>query len=127
MTEAVLDASALLAFLLGEPGADKVAGILGDCCISAVNLSESFGKLVQYGRPLDEIVHQFGRLHVPVVPFDAEQAGMAASLVPATREHGLSLGDRACLALAMHRGAPTFTAEREWKKCKLGVEIVTIR
>jgi ribonuclease VapC len=127
VTEAVLDASALLAFLLGEPGADKVADVLTSCCISAVNLTETFGKLVEYGKPLDEVSHQVARLRIPVVPYDAVHAEIAASIWMATRAHGLSLGDRACLAVAKERSLPALTAERDWKKCKLGIEIVTVR
>jgi PIN domain nuclease of toxin-antitoxin system len=65
VTEAVLDASALIAFLRDEPGADKVAAVLTEACISAVNLSEILGKLVEYGKPLDEIAYQIERLKIP--------------------------------------------------------------
>src|SRR5579883_1319503 len=111
VTEAVLDASALLAFLLGEPGADKVAAVLTNACISAVNLAETFGKLVEHGKPRDEIRYQIGRLQLTVAPFDAEHVEIAAAIWMATRAHGLSLGDRACLALAKQRALPAFTTE----------------
>ena len=55
MTEAVLDASALIAFLRNEPGADEVAAVLTRCCISAVNLAETLGKMVEHGKPLGEV------------------------------------------------------------------------
>jgi ribonuclease VapC len=127
VTEAVLDASALIAFLRDEPGATKVAAVLTESCISAVNLSETLGKLVEYGKPLEEITYQIERLKIPVVAFDAEHAGIAASLWKATRPAGLSLGDRACLALALKTSLPAFTTEREWSKCAVGAQIVTIR
>jgi PIN domain nuclease of toxin-antitoxin system len=127
VTEAVLDASALIAFLRKEPGAEKVATILTCSCISAVNLAETYGKLVEYGKPLDAIAHEVERLQIPVIAFDVEQAHIAASLWKKTRPVGMSLGDRACLSLAMKIGAPAFTTEGEWEKCRLGVKIVKIR
>ena len=97
MAEAVLDASALIAFLRREPGADKVAEVLMHSCISAVNLAETYGKMVEYGKRLEDVAHQVERLRIPVVPFAAEHAQIAASLWKTTRAVGMSLGDRACL------------------------------
>lgn len=127
MIEAVLDASALLAFLRNEPGADKVASVLTASCISTVNLSETLTKLVDRGKRLEEVAYQIGRLQVHVSPFDEELAQMAASLRPATREFGLSLGDRACLALALKRSLPALTTDKLWSKCDVGVKVVSIR
>ncbi|GIW86410.1 MAG: hypothetical protein KatS3mg108_0734 [Isosphaeraceae bacterium] len=127
MTESVLDASALIAFLRNEPGADNVRAILPSACISAVNLAETYGKLVQYGKRLDDTVRLIARLRLRVVPFDADQASIAASLWVPTRSAGLSLGDRSCLALALHLNAPAVTAERAWAACELGVRLVMIR
>lgn len=127
MTSAVLDASALIAFLREEPGADKVAEVLIDSCISAVNLAETYGKLVEYGKPLEAVAYQVERLQIPVIPFDAEQAQIAASLWNKTRGVGMSLGDRACLSLAMKTSLPAFTTEGGWQKCGLAVKIVKIR
>ena len=98
MAEAVLDASALIAFLRKEPGAEKVAGVLTRSCISAVNLAETLGKMVEYGKALEAVTYQLERLSIPVVPFDTGQAQTVASLWKATRPVGMSLGDRACLA-----------------------------
>lgn len=89
MPEAVLDTSALLAFLRNEPGASRVAAVLSRACISAVNLAEVLGKMVGYGKPLDAVAYQVERLRIPVIPFDAEQATFAASLWKATRSVGL--------------------------------------
>jgi len=127
VAEAVLDASALIAFLRKEPGAEKVAGVLTHSCISAVNLAETFGKMVEYGKPLEDVAYQVERLHVSVIPFDAEQARIAASFWKATRSVGMSLGDRACLALALQADLPAFTTEGEWLKCDVGVQVVKIR
>ena len=127
MTEAVLDASALIAFLRREPGAEKVEAILTRSCISAVNLAETYGKMVEYGKLLEDVVYQVERLRIPVIPFDAEQAQIAASFWKKTRSIGMALGDRACLSLALKTSLPAFTTESEWEKCPLGVEIVKIR
>jgi PIN domain nuclease of toxin-antitoxin system len=127
VAEAVLDASALLAFLRKEPGADKVEAVLTRSCISAVNLAETYGKMVEYGKKLDEVIYQIERLRIPVVLFDADQARTAASFWKQTRSVGMSLGDRACLALALQTGAPAFTTEEKWLKCDVGARVVKIR
>jgi PIN domain nuclease of toxin-antitoxin system len=127
MSEAVLDASALIAFLRNEPGADRVKAVIGQACISAVNLAETLTKMVDYSKQLELIAREIGRLQIPVIPFDAELAHITASMRPLTRVAGLSLGDRACLALALKAGLPAFTTEREWNKCDVGVRIINIR
>ncbi|MBA4067310.1 MAG: PIN domain-containing protein [Isosphaera sp.] len=127
MTDVVLDASALLALLRAEPGADRVAAARGRACISAVNLAEAYGKLVGYGEPLETAVTTIGKLHLPAVAFDGRQAALLASLWHPARAVGLSLGDRACLALALARGLPVLTADRAWSRLDLGLTITCIR
>jgi PIN domain nuclease of toxin-antitoxin system len=127
VAEAVLDASALLAFLQNEPGADTVEAVLTRSCISAVNLAEALSKLVQHGKPLDAVTYQIERLHLPVIPFDAHEAKIVASLWPSTRASGLSLGDRACLSLGLRLGVTVLTAERAWANLKIGVDVGVIR
>ena len=127
MAEAVLDASALVAFLRGEPGADKVAALLTRSCMSAVNLAETISKMIERGLAIEDVSYQIERLRVEVVPFDGGHAKVTASLWKATRTVGASLGDRACLALALQRSLPALTAERDWDKCGVNVEIVRIR
>jgi ribonuclease VapC len=127
VAEAVLDASALLAFLRNEPGAEEVAAVLRLSCISAVNLAETISKMVEYGKPLDDVGHQIERLRIPVIPFDAEHAKLVASLWKSTREAGLSLGDRACLALGLKTELPVLTTDRAWANLKVGVSVGLIR
>jgi PIN domain nuclease of toxin-antitoxin system len=67
------------------------------------------------------------RLRIPVIPFDASQARITASFRKHTRSVGMSLGDQACLALALKMGAPAFTTEKEWLECDVGVRVVKIR
>ncbi len=95
--------------------------------ISAVNLAETYSKMVEYGKPLDEVVYQVERLRIPVMPFDEEAAQIVASLWRQTRAVGMSLGDRACLALARQMSLPALTTEDEWLKCDVGVKVVKIR
>ena len=128
MSRIVLDASALLAALTGEPGADKLTlELLSTAVISTVNLAEVQTKLVNRGlRPN----RAWEAALAPVeraIPFTSEQAKTAGSMVAETRAWGLSLGDRACLSLGLALQAPVYTADRSWKNLKLGVPIHVIR
>lgn len=128
MSDAViLDASALIALLKEEKGADEVARHLPHATMSAVNWAEVASHLVARGLPADQAEPLLGELAIDIAAFDEAQALMAARLVPLTAAHGLSLGDRACLALAMKRGVPALTADKAWGKLALGVQIVLIR
>jgi PIN domain nuclease of toxin-antitoxin system len=126
MTEAVLDASALLAFILREPGMEVVERALAhDACImSAVNLSEVVAKLVDRGVPAREIEEALRDFHLRVREFREGDALAAGLLRASTRTSGLSLGDRACLALARSLGLPAITTDRHWLELDLGVPVV---
>ena len=127
MNDAVLDASALLAVLRAEPGAERVEARLEGAIIGAVNLSEVVAKLIEDGVPEPQIRLAIGRLELDVHAFDAEHAYLAGILREATRAFGLSFGDRACLALAQSLGAPALTADRSWSRLDLGIAIEVIR
>lgn len=127
MAGAVLDASALLALLGKEPGAEKVLPHLAGGVLSSVNLGEVLSKLVDVGMPLGVAVDVIDRLGLQVVPFEREDAITLATLRPATRSLGLSVGDRACLSLAHKRGAVAVTADGAWAGVDIGVEVVLIR
>ena len=118
-----LDASALLAFLFAEAGHEQVAGVVDDCCLSTVNLSEVLARFVRDGHDAAAVLEQLAGAGIELVPFLAEDAALAAMLEPATRAAGLSLGDRACLALALSRGIPAMTADRAWARIGAEVEI----
>lgn len=129
----VLDASALLAFLQGESGANEVAEALArPAAISAVNYAEALAKLADDGETAAQLAGRFeaeglvgGVLRVePVLP---EDAPAIADLRRATRQLGLSLGDRACLALALRLRLPIVTADRAWSELGLEVAVQTIR
>jgi PIN domain nuclease of toxin-antitoxin system len=127
VSEAVLDASALLALLNEEPGHELVATVISAAIISAVNLSEVVGKLADRGIADQELRSAIDALGLGVVPFDQAQAYAAGLLRPLTRRAGLSLGDRACLGLALLRKAPAYTTDRGWRKVSVGVEVRPIR
>jgi PIN domain nuclease of toxin-antitoxin system len=124
---AVLDASALLALLFDEPGADVVVdAIARGAAISAVNLSEVATVLTRRGIASDTILDPV-REQVEVEPFSESDALFAATLHPNTADAGLSLGDRACLALARRLGVPALTADHVWAEVRLDVVVQVIR
>ena len=125
--EAVMDASALLALLNAEPGADVVAQALPEAVISAVNLSEVVAKLSQAGMPEDAVRLAMQPLGLKVEPFEEEQAYQAGILHGATKRLGLSLGDRACLSLAQRLGVIALTADRTWVELSPGFSVRLIR
>ena len=127
MSSHVVDASALLALLRREAGAEVVAAALaGGAAISAVNLSEVVAKLSEAGVVEEEVRTILDSLSLEVVDFDANHAYHAGLLRRLTRHAGLSLGDRACLALAQRLGLPALTADRAWGDLQLGIAIQLI-
>lgn len=127
MTRVVLDTSAFLAFANREPGAERVQSVLRTAFISAVNASEVVGKLVKKGFTVTEAEQYLIGFVKDIVPFDMTHAGVAASLIGLTQTHGLSLGDRSCLALAKSLNVPVLTADQVWGKVEIGVTIELIR
>ncbi len=112
----MLDSSAVLALLLNEPGAELVRACLSSARLSTVNLAEVIGKFTERGVPPAEARLAVETLGLTVVDFDAAQAHATGALRPATKPLGLSLGDRACLALAQAIGATAYTADSAWAR-----------
>ena len=127
VTSVVLDASALMAFLHSEPGADVVWEALSDAIISAVNYSEVVKKAVERGKNLDGVVSAIGSLKLGIVPFGEEFVVGTASLYPLTKPHGMSFADRACLALGIARGLTVLTTDRKMGLLKLPITVKVIR
>ena len=127
MGRVVLDASAILVLLNDEPGASAVIEALEDAVVSAVNLSEVVAKLLETGMPRDEAEDILGGLGLQVRPFDEVAAWSAGALRTGTKKAGLSLGDRACLALARELGLPALTSDTAWAKTPAGVEVRLLR
>ena len=126
MSEAILDSSAVLALLLGEPGAEKVKLALPGALLSAVNFAEVVTKLCERGMPQNQARAAIETIGVEIVDFGVDQACITGDLRNRTRSIGLSLGDRACLALAQQRNLPAITADTAWGKLP-GFNIIMIR
>jgi ribonuclease VapC len=127
LTAFVLDASAFLAIIRGEPGADIASARLPGCIMSAVNMSEAMMRGLEKGSPLDLMRELLAAQQVSVVPFDDELAIAAALLRPATRHLGLSFADRACIATAVGHNATVVTADRAWATLDLPCPVELIR
>jgi len=128
MSRVVLDASAILALIHNEAGAEKLTPeVLRDAVCSTVNLAEVQAKLVTRGWPPDDAWEDATSPIREAIAFNDEQAKIAGSMVTVTRQLGLSPGDRACLALGLSLRAPIYTAEKLWTKLKLGVRVHVIR
>lgn len=129
----VLDASALLAYLHGEPGAAAVSQALtAGAAIGAVNWAEVLSKLAEVGQDPDRVTRDLasqGLLGSALMihALDESMAREIARLRPLTRSRGLSLGDRACLALGRLLGLPVLTADGGWEKLSVGVKVRAIR
>ena len=123
MSRVVFDASAILAFLRAEPGADIVDGYRGDAIASAVNVAEAGTRLADLGASPAEVRRSMALMSMEIIPFDTDQAYDAMRIRDATRRRGLSLGDRACLQLAARRRLPALTADRVWTEIDTGVEV----
>jgi ribonuclease VapC len=127
LNRVVLDSSAFLAYINGEPGCETVAPFLPVASISSVNACEIATKLIAGGRTLEEVRFILFGTGLRIVDFDAKLAMHAAVLILRTRPHGLSLGDRSCLALAARLGLPALTADRAWRNVDAGVPVQFIR
>jgi len=123
----ILDASALLALINQEPGSAIVEEHLVGAQMSAINAAEVATVLCNLQMPLEEIEEILNDLLEEIIPFDTEQALLAAALRNKTKHKGLSLGDRACLALGMKTKLPILTADKVWLELNLGLKIHTIR
>ena len=124
----LLDASALLALVLGESGAEKVAPLLDSASIGSFTFAEVVTKLLQEGVPDPEAL--VGSLEIAIDPeFSAEQAAACGRLHAATRAHGLSMGDCVCLAMAEWGGLVAVTADRDWVEAMAGrdIQVLCIR
>ena len=123
----VHDASSLLAVAFREPGGEVARGALRGSLISSVNWSEVVQKVRARGKDPDQLAGLYAGLGVTIVPFSIEAAERAALLYGETRAFGLSLGDRACLALGLESGLEVYTADRRWTEIPLKIKVTAIR
>jgi len=127
MSEVVLDTSAILAVLQQEQGADTVLALTDNAIVSAVNAAEVQAKMIRDGVPPEKALTALQICVQLIVAFDATQAESAATLILLTKPYGLSLGERACLALGLARNCPVYTADRAWAQLQVGVEVRLVR
>lgn len=127
MNKVILDASALLALLQHEPGHEEVSKYLAYSLMSTVNVSEVAAILNNVGIPESELKNMISSLIAEIIPFDKEQAFLAAEIKKETKIYGLSLGDRACLALGKINNLPILSADKVWAKLDMGIKIHIIR
>lgn len=123
----ILDASALLAYLKGEPGQAVVDGVLSESVMSSVNWAEVVQKSVSAGVEVDGMLDDLRALGLRVEPFTPEDGERAGQLWAQTRSAGLSLGDRACLSLGLRLGNPVLTSDRAWASLNLSLDVQVIR
>ena len=129
----VLDASALLALVYEEAGANRLEPVLRrGAMMSTVNWAEALSRMAERGEPVDESIPRVQQAlatlgSLTIVAFDEAQAAQAARLRVVTESFGLSLADRACLALGRLRRLPVFTTDRAWRSLRLAVKIEVIR
>ena len=123
----VLDASALLAYLQGEPGEKVVDRVLEESVISSVNWAEVVQKSIAAEVDVRGMLEDLKALGLQVEPFTAEDGEMAGQLWTQTRQAGLSLGDRACLSLGLRLKVPVLTADRAWTNLNLSLDVQVIR
>ena len=129
MSKVVLDTSAVLAYLFEEAGADTVSVVLeaASGLMSTVNYAELVSKLTDHGMPSSAIEETLSNLDLELLAFDAQQAFVTGELRAVSKAFGLSLGDRACLALGIVLQIPVLTADRIWLEIPVQIEVRTIR
>jgi ribonuclease VapC len=121
----VLDSSAILAVINSEPGYDVVEKIIAGSIVSSVNVSEVLTKLVERGIHIDDAFEEFSQLGMDALSFNQEHAKKTSELRTLTRHLGLSLGDRACLAVAIEENAIAVTADKSWASLNIcPVEVI---
>lgn len=124
----VLDSSAVMALLFNECGSQLLTGdFMQDGVIGTVNLTEVHTNLVSRGFTFEAAWHEACKYIAIIEPFTLQHAKLAGSLIAQTRTRGLSLGDRACLALAITLNAPVYTTDQAWRDLNVGCEIRLLR
>jgi PIN domain nuclease of toxin-antitoxin system len=128
MTKIVFDSSAIIALFAKEKGFELIKTYLKDAIISSVNAAEVYKYCIEIQNlTSDEAENLFKLLGIKIINFSNEQALITAKLVSKTKNFGLSLGDRACIALAMVEKSSVITCDSIWQKVNVGVEFIMAR
>jgi ribonuclease VapC len=125
--KAVLDASALLAYVQDEPGSETIEPMLDESAISIVNWAEVVQKSIAGGVEVDGLREDVEGLGLSILPFTLEEAETAGRPWLETRSCGLSLGDRACLSLGIRLGVPVLTTDQVWVSLNLPMTVHVAR
>ena len=123
MSAIVFDSSVVIAILKQSRGFKSAEKTLSDALISTINLAEVATYLARNSVPSDTIQEVLASFPIQVIPFEETLAIQTGCLYPSCKHLGLSLGDRACLALAISRKLPVLTADQVWSKLDLGIPI----
>ncbi|MGH6786888.1 MAG: type II toxin-antitoxin system VapC family toxin [Novosphingobium sp.] len=123
----ILDASAMLALIFDEPGADLVAPVARGSSLLSVNFSEVVQRVIAIDGIPERADEAVDRLEINVVPFDRRLGRVTAELRERTAFMGASFADRACLAMGVVTGLPILSSDRDWGKLDLGIDIRLIR
>ena len=123
----VLDSSAVIAALYQEAGSEEVKPHLADGIMSTVNATEVLSYITDAGASIKQAIEILDNIDIFTIPYSREHANLAADLKSRTKKYGLSLGDRACFALAMEKNLHILTADRTWAQLDLGIKIKLIR
>ncbi len=128
MTRGVFDASAVIALLRDEPGAQFLEDFAGESLISAVNLQEVVKAMLVHGYPTKIVQEMLAQLELEVMAHKENDAWAAAELAAATRKKGSGLGDRSCMALAIREGLPAITTDKAWTELDIpGLTVILAR
>ena len=124
----ILDASALITLLSEEKGHEIIASVLPRSVMSSVNIAEVAKFLIEKrGLSKEEVSNIIQNLIETIIPFDTDLALISADIIQQTKVIGLSLGDRACLALALSTGYTVYSSDRIWSQLQLSCKIMVIR
>jgi ribonuclease VapC len=123
----ILDASAMLALIFGERGAENVIPHAHGSEILAINFSEVVARVIAIDGKPERAEISANRLEIEIVPFDQRLARLTAEIISRTSAIGASFADRACLAFAEDKAFPVLTADKDWSKLNLGIDIRQIR
>jgi PIN domain nuclease of toxin-antitoxin system len=123
----ILDASAILALIFDEPGAEIVVPVARGSSLLSVNLSEVIQRVLAIDGNPDRAEDAVDRLEIEIVPFDRTLARLTAELRERTSFMGASFADRACLALGLQTGYPILSSDQDWRKLDIGIDIRMIR
>lgn len=128
MSKVVFDASALIVLFAKEKGYELIKTHLKDAIISSINIAEVYKYCIEVQNLTKDEANSLIKLaDIKIVDFSQEQALITAELVHKTKQYGLSLGDRACIALAMLKNHPVLTCDKIWQKVDVGLEFIMAR